>query len=231
MEDIHQIQKNILKNLLINKRLRFSGLNSEGISNDHFTFHVKRLVEEGIIQKEEDGFYSLTLQGKEYANRFDIDSKQIMMQKQAKVAILVVARNDEGKFLIQQRLKEPYYGYHGFVSGKIKWGESILEAAARELEEEAGLATKKMLLKGIEHKIDYSQQGRDLLEDKFFYIVRATETKGQLKEVFDCGKNQWLTKEETALLPNLFPDVPKIIKAVEASELVFFEDKYYVNEY
>lgn len=230
MEDTHKIQKSILKNLLIKKELRFSDLNSEGISNDHFTFHVKRLVNEGVISKGEDGLYRLTSSGKEYANRFDIDGKEVVLQRQAKIGILVVARDKDKRFLIQERLKEPYYGYHGFVSGKIRWGEPIYEAAARELEEEAGLTASNLVLKGIEHKIDYSQE-RELLEDKFFYIVEAKNNSGQLKEVFDCGKNQWLTKKQIAGLADLFGDVPKIIQAVEQSKLTFFEDKYYVKRY
>lgn len=229
MQDAHKIQKTILKNLLINKELRFSDLNTEGISSDHFTFHVKRLVKEGIVVKGEDGLYRLTSNGKEYANRFDIDEKEILLQKQAKVGILVVGR-DKDRFLIQQRLKEPFYGYYGFITGKIKWGESIYEAAKRELEEEAGLSTGKFVLKGIEHKIDYSKEG-ELLEDKFFYIVEAINMSGQLIEEFDCGKNQWLNKKQISELPDLFGDVPNIIKAVEGDRLVFFEDKYYVDRY
>lgn len=227
MQELHNIQKNILKNLLINKNLRFSELNSENTPSDHFTFHVKRLVEQGIISKGEKGIYCLTSYGKEYAGRFDIDSREVIFQKQAKLSILVVPRDNEKRFLVQQRLKEPYYGHYGFVSGKIKWGEPIYEAAARELEEEAGLRAGSLILQGIEHKIDYSKEDGRLLEDKFFYIVEAVNTAGQLKTEFDCGKNQWLNKEQILKLPNLFADVPKIIKAVEQDKLVFFEDRYY----
>lgn len=230
MDELHKIQKSILKNLLINKDLRFSDLNSGNVSSDHFTFHVKRLMAQGIVNKGEDGFYCLTSQGKEYANRFDIDRGEVVLQKQAKLGILVVCRDKDSKFLIQQRLKEPYYGYYGFVTGKIRWGEAIYEAAARELEEETGLQAGNLLLKGIEHKIDYSQEG-ELLEDKFFYIVEAVNLSGQLMEAFDCGKNQWLDKEQIIQLPDLFPDVPKIIRAVEGDKLVFLEDKYYVARY
>jgi len=226
----NNIQKSILKNLLVNKELRFSELNSDNVSNDHFSFHVKRLVDQAIIKKGEDGLYRFTPMGKEYANRFDIDGAEIRIQKQAKVGILVVARDKQERFLIQQRLKEPFYGYHGFVSGKIQWGEGIYGAAARELKEEAGLAAQDLALKGIEHKIDYSPEG-ELLEDKFFYIIEARDFFGKLKEVFDCGKNSWLDKKQIANLSNLFQDVPKIIGAVEQTELIFFEDKCEVTGY
>lgn len=230
MKELHKIQKIILKNLLTNRELRFAALNSAGISNDRFAFHLKRLIKAGIITKGRDGLYRLTSEGKEYANRFDIEGKEIFPQKQAKIGILVVGRDKDKRFLIQQRLKEPYYGYYGFVSGKIKWGESIYEAAKRELKEETGLIASNLVLKGIEHKIDYSQEG-SLLEDKFFYIIEANHNTGQLKEVFSYGKNQWLSKRQIIKLDDLFDDVPKVIQVVENNKLTFFEDNYYVTRY
>lgn len=224
----HKIQKIILKNLLLNQELRFSELNSESISSDHFSFHVKQLVTSGVVLKGEDGLYRLTSDGKEYANRFDIDGKEIKLEKQAKLGILVVAC-ENGKYLIQQRLKQPYYGYHGFVTGKIKWGEAVYEAATRELKEEAGLHGE-FVFKGIEHKRDYTPEGK-LLEDKYFYIVKATSLSGNLQEKFDSGRNFWASNEEIMVLADLFGDVPKIIKAVEQDSLVFFEDKYTIKRY
>ena len=230
MEKRHKIQKNILKNLLINKKLPFSKLNSDRIPSDQFSFHLRRLIKENIIEKGPDGLYRLTIKGKEYANTFDIDSEKIIREKQAKIGVLVVVRNKEKKILIQQRLKEPYYGYYGFVTGKVKWGETIYEAATRESREETGLEAKNLILKGIEHKIDYSLK-KELLEDKFFYIIEASNLRGRLIESFNCGANHWLEKKEINKLPKLFGDVSKIIKAVNQNNLVFFEDKYYVKEY
>ena len=102
----HTIQKSILKNLLLKKELRFSDLNSDKISTDQFTFHVKRLRQREIIKKDPDGLYRLTMKGKEYANRFDVDGQKVMLERQAKLGILIVCKNKEGKYLIQKRLKE-----------------------------------------------------------------------------------------------------------------------------
>ena len=51
----------------------------------------------------------------------------------------MIIENSEGKFLAQQRLKQPFYGFWGRPTGKVGWGETILETAARELMEETGL--------------------------------------------------------------------------------------------
>lgn len=228
MDNPHEIQKSILKNLLVNKELRFSGLNSTGISSDRFTFHLKALVEQGIVRKDDNGLYRLTSQGKEYANRFDIDSQEMKIERQAKVAVLVIAR-DGDKYLVQQRLKEPSYGYHGFVTGKIKWAETVLEAAGRELMEETGLKGR-LTLRGIEHKMDYSRDGV-FLEDKFFNVVKATGTCGKLIEAFGCGKNFWLTKKQITELPEIFDDVYQLMEIVDQNNFIFKENKFFVQRY
>jgi len=229
---MHQIQNNILRTLLFKETARFTELNINKIPNDHFTFHLKRLIGEGLVRKNQDGSYVLTIAGKEYANRLDTDSKEVEIEKQAKIGILVVCTDglgDKKKYLVQQRLKHPYHGFYGFISGKIKWGEGIYQAALRELEEEAGLKAKLDLV-GIEHKIDYSKEGK-LLEDKFFYIVKATSLTGQLLESFEGGRNAWLTQKEIKNLPDLFDDVLKIIKVIDKGKFIFFEDKYNVKRY
>lgn len=229
---MHQIQNNILRNLLFKEKLRFSALNNLNISNDHYNFHLKRLIARKLIEKDEKGLYSLTSKGKEYANRLNTDLQKVKIERQAKTSCLVVCLKDFGqskKFLMQQRLKHPYFGFYGFVSGKIRWGETIYEAASRELKEEAGLKAK-LVLAGIEHKIDYSKDDK-LLEDKYFYILRGTKISGKLQESFEGGRNIWIAEKETKKLPDLFSDVIKIIDIVKKGKLTFFENKYKETRY
>jgi ADP-ribose pyrophosphatase YjhB (NUDIX family) len=101
----------------------------------------------------------------------------------------------DGKQLVQQRLKQPYYGYWGRPTGKIRWGETILEAAARELMEETGL-TAELQYESIFHKMDFNKQTGELLEDKIFFVVGGVNPRGELIEQFEGGRNAWMTQEE-----------------------------------
>jgi len=137
--------------------------------------------------------------------------------------------NNKAEYLLQQRLKQPYYGFYGFVSGKITWGETTTETAARELKEETGLSAKLTLV-GIEHKIDYSKNNK-LLEDKFFFIFRGENTNGTLVKKFKGGKNIWLTKNKIHSIDKIFKDVQKIISVVNQNNLTFIEKKYKEETY
>lgn len=229
MDNIHPIQFQILRQLLFQPIARFSDLNLSNLTNDHFTFHIKRLVELSLVEKSSAG-YTLTTMGKEFANRMDTDKLEV--ERQAKTGILVVpCRKSRAKteYLIQQRLKQPFYGYHGFITGKIRWGETVIETALRELKEETGLMGIPSLT-GIEHKIDYSTDSK-LLEDKFFYVVKATKLSGELTTEFEGGKNTWLTKSQIFSLTQIFPDVKDILNLISNTQLKFLENKYIVSNY
>lgn len=222
--DIHPVQARILRVLLFKPRARFAELNVEKLTTDHFTFHVKQMVASGLIHKTNKGDYELTIRGKEFANR--LDTEEINVEPQAKVSVLIVPIKEEKglrKYLIQQRLKHPYFGFHGFFSGKIRKGETIYETAQRELKEEAGLEGD-LVLKAVKHKMDYSPKG-ELLEDKFFLFL-AGNLKGGFIEKFEGGRNLWLTERQIFKLSKLFKDVRQTIDFVNKKRLQFSEKKY-----
>lgn len=228
--EIHPIQARVLRTMLFRERSCFADLNTLKLPTDHFNFHLKQLLVLGLVEKSPDNKYYLTIKGKEFANRLDTD--KIVLERQAKVAVLICATKGNNKHkqcLLQQRLKQPYYGYHGFVTGKVKWGETLKEAASRELKEETGLKAK-LTLAGIKHKMDYPQRG-EILEDKFFFVFKAENPQGKLIENFGGGRNTWLTKKEILGIPDLFDGVDETIKMVSQKNLVFSEAKYKVKRY
>lgn len=204
-DQIHFIQREVLKKLLLSESCTFNSMIPEGVYSDHFNFHLKQLIKHGYVVKNDAKLYELTSIGKEFANRFDIDAGSVKYEKQAKIGVIVKAVRDtpDGReYLIQQRLKQPFYGFHGCPGGKIKYGELVTDAAARELLEEAGL-TAQFELVLIEHRKDVTPDGT-VLEDKYFYIFRATQVAGELLPEFDSGKNMWMTRDQIVGLEDCF---------------------------
>lgn len=229
--ELHKIQRSILVRLLMNSSLRFTELNKGKTSSDRFTFHLKKLITDKLVTKNGEGGYELTTIGKEFANRFDTKTKSI--ERQAKIGLRICCVKGEGKdrqYLLEQRLKQPYWGYWGFPGGKIRWGETIYEAAARELKEETGLSGE-IVLSGIKHKMDYDTS-ENMLEDKFFFVFKVENPKGKLKETYESGRNKWLKRKEIKKIEkSLFVDVNKALDLVEGDDFWFSENKYKVEGY
>ncbi len=229
--EVHPIQGKILKVLLFQTTARFSDLNPDKIPTDHFSFHLKSLLESELLKKLPGGQYGLTAKGKEFANRFD--TEKIIIERQAKLSVAVVPVKKVGKkkyYLIHQRLKQPYFGYYGVVNGKIRWGEKVFETGARELLEETGLKASKMTLVGIFHKSDFSING-DLLEDKYFFRIRVDKFSGKLRANVPEGKNFWFTKDKLLKLSHLFPDLEEFIDHYDQNDLLFDERSYVAQGY
>lgn len=224
--NLHEAQSLILHELLFVPSGSFAELRKPtGLTSDHFNFHIGRLVELGMVRRMEKGHYALTPGGKEYANRMDTDEKVI--ERLGKVAVLIVPTRQAGErreYLVQQRRKQPFFGRHCYMTGKLRWGEQVLEGAARELMEESGLSAH-LEVKGVHHKLDYTTDGTSL-EDKHFYIVQATHVVGEMTTEFPGGANFWMTMEEIMALENVFDDMDRVIEIIDAPELVFWEKSY-----
>ena len=189
MKQLHEIQIKVLEKLLFSPNLNYSILRPyRAMENNKFNFHLKQLIDGGYIKKV-DGLYSLTEMGKEFANRIDTNS---VLKLQAKIAVILVClRKNNTEALIHTRLKHPFYGCQGYMSGKIMYGESIHETVKRELKEEANLKGKGELFL-TRHEIVYSPLDNDLvLEDKFlhFFVIRDPTGKANHN---DEGRLHWV---------------------------------------
>lgn len=226
----HDAQVTILRQLLFMPHAGFAELQKmASLSSDHFSFHIKKLVEEGYVQKSEK-HYKLTHKGKEYANRMDTDDKTIEKQPKVSVAITLERSNAKGEreFLFQQRKKNPYFDFWGRVGGKMRWGESVIEAAQRELKEETGLEAD-FEYRLLYHKRDFNKTTGQLLEDKIFLCVYATEYRGELIEEFEGGVNRWMTNEEFHKQPKRFVSVDDFMDLIDKGES-FAEREFYYDE-
>jgi len=183
----HDIQKQILLKLIHNPSMTFNELwGKEGESNK-FAYHLKKMEEEGLVAKGEDK-YGLTTEGKKLSAFIEGDTGE----KAAFPTLTVVALVEkEGKLLCQKRLKEPFFGYWGFISGKINFGQNIFECATRDLLEEAGLHAKEWEMKALEQVKTYDEKG--LLHHHYLFFVRTTEVS---VEKTHKAENVWMTAEE-----------------------------------
>jgi len=66
-----------------------------------------------------------------------------------KLNVILLFNKDESKVLMCMRKKEPYKGLFNLVGGKLEEGETELEGAYRELEEETGITKDDVSLSNL----------------------------------------------------------------------------------
>lgn len=210
----HFIQMEIMKKLLFSKSLSFSELRpNENIESNQLTFHLNQLIKQKLVKKNEDKTYSFTKMGKEYANQMDTDRK--VVQKQGKVGAIncPMRVNEKGEleFLVYTRKKHPFYDHQGFASGKVPYGQSVMDTAKRELKEETNLTCDYAEIFMIEHHRVYDTRSLELLEDKYFYFVRFSNPQGELKPNEE-GLFEWVKDSEFRdYITNPFEDLDRLI--------------------
>lgn len=223
----HEAQMKILRHLLLSPSAGFARLQkTTDLASDHFNFHIKKLLEVGYIEKREDK-YTLSRAGKEYANRMDTDENVI--EKQPKLSVVLVVENDEGKVLVQQRLKQPYYGFWGRPTGKVRWGETLLEAAARELMEETGIYAT-LRVSGMYHKMDFDRDTKELLEDKYFCVIHGTDPQGDLIADAEGHHNEWSTVEEFVAHERKFASMDVVTEMARRDSFEYLEEKHFYGK-
>lgn len=210
VKNLHRVQASILKELLFNNGTRFASLNKSNLTNDHFTFHVNKLLSENIIKKNKSKYY-LTQKGKVFASKLDVDA--LVMERQATLSVAVTAKKKvKGKthLLIQKRLKEPFYGYYGFINGKVRFGETSKETAKRELKEETGLSGNPKIF-CVFHKMRGPSK-KEIKLDNLFFVYLVKNIKGTLKKTKE-GENFWLPYEKVKKLKT-FPGFGNLLNLV-----------------
>ncbi len=238
--DLYPFQMTMVKILKYKPNCRFRDLKIDGITTDLQSFHVKQLINLGIVEKSEGGTYSLTNRGKEYANRMDDEIQKI--EQQGKAGVLIRLTKIDGKtqkFLVYRRNKEPFFGCVGFHTGKIRQGELVWEAASRELEEETGL-TADLYLVGVIHYLDYSDNG-EFIRDQYFYTFSGYNAKGELRGLGDDGEENFWSDIEGLRKEVVYPGFWDTADGLEwftipsqppqKAELVFFEKRRVIERY
>lgn len=217
--ELHRVQFSILYTLRHKTSARYSELqHPTGLESDAFKFHLRVLIQQKYVYKLESGDYALTSVGKEFANNLSKIDRTVQKQPKLSIAIIAIRENAGAmEFLLQQRLRTPFYGFWGCLSGPAQWGESFEETAKREFEKQTGL-TASFAVKCFYRKTDYAVGTGSLLEDKLFVVVEATGVCGDITNGWQKGSNAWMTLSDLRSKEKYFVSTCNLIDMLVSGE-------------
>lgn len=207
----NETQRKILSNCKFFKDgARYSDLKPSQLDNDLYNYHLQHLVEKKFLEKK-DQLYYLTEKGKSISTNIDDQTKAISQNYKVSVYLCPVI---DRQVLLHRRLKHPQYGYIGLTSGKIRYGENLLDTAEREFFEETGLKADFKIIGNL-RQIRKNDQG-EVIEDGVFYICYTDQVEGQLKVRGREGEYFWHDLNRVGELKKIFkPSLEIICREVE----------------
>lgn len=137
-----------------------------------------------------------------------------MIERPIPAALAVVRRGTQ--FLLVRRQNRPNAGLWGFPGGKIELGESVMQAAVRELQEETGVvATARDTLTSV----DVIIRGQDdRLEHHYVLIaILCDYISGEPLAADDVSEAEWFDYEAILANPDAqSPDVGRVARQAMA---------------
>jgi ADP-ribose pyrophosphatase YjhB (NUDIX family) len=123
----------------------------------------------------------------------------------------ICALRRAGRVLLVQRAAMPGRGLWGFPGGMQELGETVFEAAVRELFEETGIVARPLDLIGQIDRIERDPDGR-VRSHWTLLAVAAEWERGEPDPGEDALAVAWTTPEELEHWPgDLFPSVPLLV--------------------
>jgi ADP-ribose pyrophosphatase YjhB (NUDIX family) len=142
----HHIQRHIIDVLMYAEFARFRDLRPPRTDTNLFSYHLKALIKEGVVEKTEEG-YTLSRLGLSYVDRVSTEKK--VVRSQPKIITMLLVQNSNGDILLQKRDKQPYINAWTLPYGKLHIEDDTLkEAAQREAKEKLGLVNQSIVHAG-----------------------------------------------------------------------------------
>ena len=120
-----------------------------------------------------------------------------MMQSQyPRVTVDVVIKRRNGKFVLVKRANDPFKDFWALPGGFVEYGETVEQAAIREVKEETGLDVELLGILGV-----YSEPNRDPRGHTISIVFLALEKGGKLKAASDAKQVKEFEKMSKKVWP------------------------------
>lgn len=218
----HHVQRGIVYRLALEDNLRFGVLKPDTIDNKLFTYHLKKVIVAGYVNKDEAGLYHLTAEGRRLGIRV-LSKPQTLADRAHSVLFLVIRRAEDDAWLLYKRKTQPLIDKVGFMHVSPNADEPISATAQRLCKERTGLDCVFSPLGGGYFK---TMRGDELESFTHFTLLVCENAAGELVQnnpdyaeyFWETGPN--FTSEE------MLPNMPRLVGAYSENKPFFIEEKF-----
>lgn len=214
----HHLQRAIVYRLAFTTGARFSELKPDDIENKLFTYHLKKVMAAGYVEKDEDGTYHLTAEGRRLGYQA-MKSERFMLDKAYSVLFLVV-RDAKGRWLLSKRNMHPLMGYTTFPIATPTAEKLATQTAADDLLAKTGLQAQFRALGGGYFHV---YKDDELESYTNFTLMICDDASGDLQQNDPNSDYAWFDTFNLAD-HKLLPDMPLLLQAYERGEPFFLEE-------
>lgn len=216
---LHHIQKNIINVLASKDPARYADIKPDGMDGNQFTYHLKQLITDKLIQKNDDGTYSLTHKGRTY-----LIYRYESLDEAAHSIFLVIVRHDK-KHLLRKRKVQPLINYSGFIHGEPVANEPLAITVQKRVLKKTGLAVKEISIHGS--GLIRMRRDGELQSFSHAIIIEATVPSDELAMFDDeTGENFWTDNVYTDPIDKLIPSTRDILAFADDASIRWFDWTY-----
>jgi hypothetical protein len=215
----HYIQREIVRSLTFSEGARFSELKPEGVENKLFDYHLKITIRDGYVQKDAEGAYSLTVEGRRLGSR-NFNNPATIADSAYSVLFLVVRRASDNAWLLYRRKTHPVIGKVGFMHALPTSESLVVESAQNQTKLKTDLDCVFTALGGGFIK---THQGKMLEGHVNFSLLYCNNAQGDLKNQDQFAEYFWQTNPDFSS-DNMIPNMPLLASLYEKGETFFVDE-------
>lgn len=214
----HHIQRSIVYRLAFSRGLRFSELKPDVLENKLFTYHLKKVLSAGYVQKSSDGLYSLTPEGRRLGVHV-LETENILPALADSVLFLLIRRASDGAWLLYRRKTHPLQGRVGFMHCRPEIDQNSTDTAAACLQKIGLTGTFKVLGGGY-----FRVYEREELESfTHFTLLVCEDAAGELKSDDEFAEYFW-QQDPDFRAADMLPNMKSLVARYEHGETFFLEE-------
>lgn len=219
---MHHIQHYILTKLSVAKWARFSEMRPPKVDSNAYSYHLKLLINQKLIEKHVEKGYRLSPLGLAHVDR--MSASELQFRIQPKIITMCVLYNEEGKILLLVKTKQPFIGSWTFTTGKLHIEDGGARVAViREVNERLAVKPNKTLTHAADVYINASIDGQSVstvLAHIFTMHINANEVARADILWTDSNDRQNI---------KLAPGVKEVCELVEANAEKFTYAEYTID--